>query len=149
MCSIGALSQMLFVTWSGLARKPGTQPECKVGDDLAAMLGCKFMHLAVPGGMGSGGSLGLQEQEEHYLSGIKPSNAVSQKPLCFAFKNGAGREEVLVQKERQEHRMEAEDWWNFRSSLEDREKIVLCFFSGTVWVVSDELSMSRGRVPPC
>ena len=70
---------MPFVAWSGLAGKPGAQPACKGGDDLAAMLGCKFMRLAVPGGTGSGGSLGLQEREEHYLSGIKPSDAALQK----------------------------------------------------------------------
>lgn len=70
---------MPFVAWSGLARKPGTQPACKGTDDLAAALGCKFTLLAVPGGMTSGGSFGLQEREEHYLSGIKPNDAALQK----------------------------------------------------------------------
>lgn len=59
-CGIGALSQVLFVTCLSLARRPGAQPACEGGDDLAAMLGWKFTHVAVPGGTGSGGGLGRQ-----------------------------------------------------------------------------------------
>lgn len=84
------LSQMPFVAWSGLARKPDTRPVCKGGDDLAAMLGCQFMHLA-------GGSFGLQEREERYLSGINPSDAALPKsPLVCLSKWSRWRRAVTA-----------------------------------------------------
>jgi len=70
---------MPCVTRSGLARKPGTPPARKGGGALAAMLGCELKLWAVPGGTGSGGSLGLREREEHDLSGTKPSEAALKK----------------------------------------------------------------------